>query len=728
MGCGASFQPEDESKDRSVEVNPSTSEAIFVVPPIWVRSAKLTGISGGATKLFDAQVDGKVIGLKASSEVRLYHVGLKNGVSAVYNDHRNKVFQIQLVYEHTNLRALGDAKVIPGKQGTTTMEVLCFPMATTPVAKGNTAISPSVLNVISREPLMLCREYVKWSNDLTGKAEAHRAHMAELVPENKPELCVKHCLAVRKEQFVDRTFPEEYTSDGYVWARPCDYLPPRTIMNQSSSLTTVFGPSILPQHVGQGDLGDSWLVGAIAALAEDSSDVRRLFLHPRDAATASREQAIGAYRVALFVGGKWTHVLLDDYFPTLGNLPLFAKSTTSCRELWVSLLEKAFAKVYGGYNKLVSGDPLRAMEILTGCPTYRYDSQFNSLSSTKSFYPLLENYVWGGFPVLMSTPVPTGFNDKSDMYFSAGLPMGQVFRIIDLASDPNTPTGPIRLFRLRNVSGDPSVWAGKWRESSSNWYKYPSLAKQCMLKSTGKKFTNDDPYSFWVSWQELRRYFSGCGVVFQLERCYHYTIQNVFKKSATPAVCLLLQCDEEMQVGWGIELLQKGGAEPQALPISLVLYRAFLRTKVTSPKKTKAALKDDFDLEVCSSDDPWNPSKSFCFKESTKTSMFHRLSPLRSPFLLVPRVASESLPSDVKFSLSLWTTAPTQNLHVTLVSLPTDSEFFKNTPKAGGADAMRSTSAHYTTRPPGTGAIKEYDGVTLTPHGVLGNKYSIPMP
>ena len=38
-------------------------------------------------------------------------------------------------------------------------------------------------------------------------------------------------------------------------------------------------------------------------------------------------------------------------------------------ELWVLLLEKAYAKVYGGYGNIVGGSGLEALKNLTGAPT-----------------------------------------------------------------------------------------------------------------------------------------------------------------------------------------------------------------------------------------------------------------------------------------------------------------------------------------------------------------------
>jgi calpain-15 len=61
-------------------------------------------------------------------------------------------------------------------------------------------------------------------------------------------------------------------------------------------------------------------------------------------------------------------VTVDDFFPCFPNgSPMFSRSNGN--ELWVLLLEKAYAKIHGGYKTLSGGLPHEAMMDLTGCPT-----------------------------------------------------------------------------------------------------------------------------------------------------------------------------------------------------------------------------------------------------------------------------------------------------------------------------------------------------------------------
>lgn len=54
------------------------------------------------------------------------------------------------------------------------------------------------------------------------------------------------------------------------------------------------------------------------------------------------------YRVKFCKNGVWVTVTVDDYFPCYPEgEPLFARAHGN--ELWVMLLEKAYAKLHGNY-------------------------------------------------------------------------------------------------------------------------------------------------------------------------------------------------------------------------------------------------------------------------------------------------------------------------------------------------------------------------------------------
>ena len=62
-------------------------------------------------------------------------------------------------------------------------------------------------------------------------------------------------------------------------------------------------------------------------------------------------------------------IIVDDYFPCYNsfNGPAFTKGNGN--EIWVLILEKAYAKLYKSYERIEEGNSKEALHELTGAPT-----------------------------------------------------------------------------------------------------------------------------------------------------------------------------------------------------------------------------------------------------------------------------------------------------------------------------------------------------------------------
>ena len=176
------------------------------------------------------------------------------------------------------------------------------------------------------------------------------------------------------ELFVDPTFPANASSLGkaasgavvsgpggpIVWARPEQFL---------ASTPRLFaaghgGPAVSPMDIMQGALGDCWFLSALSCLAERPELIRDLFV------TGDAELAQGYVGVQMMVDGCPREVVVDTLFPVYEatGQPCYAKAKGD--ELWVMVLEKAYAKVMGQYGRMNGGEPGDALADLTGAPYY----------------------------------------------------------------------------------------------------------------------------------------------------------------------------------------------------------------------------------------------------------------------------------------------------------------------------------------------------------------------
>jgi len=60
---------------------------------------------------------------------------------------------------------------------------------------------------------------------------------------------------------------------------------------------------------------------------------------------------------------------VDDFFPFCQHKDEWAFSRSVEKEIWVLLLEKAWAKIHGSYQRIEAGTTGEALPALTGAPT-----------------------------------------------------------------------------------------------------------------------------------------------------------------------------------------------------------------------------------------------------------------------------------------------------------------------------------------------------------------------
>lgn len=152
------------------------------------------------------------------------------------------------------------------------------------------------------------------------------------------------------------------------WLRPSEFLPANTPGKFRQG-------GISSNDVKQGSLGDCWFIGALSVLATRDELVYGSG-KIKDIEDITKETVIGLskgvyppifhvfakkglYVFRFFKNCAWKYVIIDNRIP-MYNVPGYEKNyifghCTDQAELWVPLIEKAYAKLHGCYESLSGG-------------------------------------------------------------------------------------------------------------------------------------------------------------------------------------------------------------------------------------------------------------------------------------------------------------------------------------------------------------------------------------
>ncbi|CAB3360376.1 Hypothetical predicted protein [Cloeon dipterum] len=245
--------------------------------------------------------------------------------------------------------------------------------------------------------------------------------------------------------------------------------------------------------IQQGELGDCWLLAAVANLTLHNSLFTQVV--PND--QSFTDQYAGIFHFRFWQYGRWVDVVVDDRLPTYNGQLVFLRSSQQ-NEFWSALLEKAYAKLHGSYEALKGGTTCEAMEDFTGGVTEWHELQKEDQTLFKIMLKAAERSSLMGASI---EPDPSVLEARTP----EGLVKGHAYSLTRVKMvDINTPntTGKIPLVRLRNPWGNEAEWNGAWSDKSAEWRFIPQHEKE----EIGLTF--DDDGEFWMSYRDFCKYFS----------------------------------------------------------------------------------------------------------------------------------------------------------------------------------------------------------------------------
>uniref|UniRef100_A0A8C9ZW15 calpain-2 n=1 Tax=Sander lucioperca TaxID=283035 RepID=A0A8C9ZW15_SANLU len=329
--------------------------------------------------------------------------------------------------------------------------------------------------------------------------------------------------------FEDNCFPAEPTSLGYDELGPdspktkeVDWKRPKELCSNPKFIDD----GATRMDICQGELGDCWLLAAIASLTLDQQILARVV--PQE--QSFTEGYAGIFHFQFWQFGEWVEVVIDDRLPTRNGKLLFVHSAVGS-EFWSALLEKAYAK-YGSYEALTGGNTTEGLEDFTGgiAEIYYLDK------APPKFFQIMQKALSLGSLLGCSIKVKNSADEK-EKRTALNLFKGHAYSVTG-AEEVNFQGKPVQLVRMRNPWGY-KEWTGPWSDKSIEW-NHLSQDEKSKLNHVA------DDGEFWMSYSDFIKQFT------QLQICNltpdtltsdkvchwnHYQFEGMWREGSTAGGC-----------------------------------------------------------------------------------------------------------------------------------------------------------------------------------------------
>uniref|UniRef100_A0AAX7TKA0 Calpain 9 n=1 Tax=Astatotilapia calliptera TaxID=8154 RepID=A0AAX7TKA0_ASTCA len=219
----------------------------------------------------------------------------------------------------------------------------------------------------------------------------------------------------------------------------------------------------------QGQLGDCWLLAAVASLTMKKEALARVV--PPD--QEFNQRYAGIFHFQFWNHNKWLDVVVDDRLPTVRNQLIMLHSASS-NEFWSALLEKAYA-----------------MEDFTGGVGEMYETK----AAPGDLFNIMKKALDRGS--MMGCSIDITSSAESEAKTSTGLVKGHAYSITGV-EEVNARGQKVKLVRIRNPWGQVE-WNGAWSDNSREWNYIDSAEKNRIMQNSA------DDGEFWMEFEDFKR-------------------------------------------------------------------------------------------------------------------------------------------------------------------------------------------------------------------------------
>ena len=255
-----------------------------------------------------------------------------------------------------------------------------------------------------------------------------------------------------------------------------------------------------PNDIKQGKCGDCYYLSCLSSLAEYPDRIKRIFI-------TKEVNDAGIYACHFYINGEKRTVVVDDYFPYDVENDVWGFSRPSYKtEIWVLILEKCWAKIFGSYQRIEAGTAGEAMYPLTGSPHKFFIHEDYER----------KDYIWQRIyqSDKMKFPMATAVASQADEELTrsdvkrAGLVDAHAYSLIGAAIVEDDAGKKHRLIKIRNPWGK-KEWSGDWSDKSDRWTPKTKAAVNFVDKNDG---------TFWIAFEDYVSFFYITTICFYNEK------------------------------------------------------------------------------------------------------------------------------------------------------------------------------------------------------------------
>ena len=311
-------------------------------------------------------------------------------------------------------------------------------------------------------------------------------------------------------------------------------------------------PVILPKKIdysnfNQGNIGDCYFISCVNALSQ-IPQLLYFIMGLSDEDIQNENPKL--FKVKFFIDGKWTPIYIEDSFPCfpcIENKKFKYKLigvTPKDNELFMMILEKAWAKINGGYDQIDGGIITNIFELFLGCKCdLLYHNDINAV-----FDSVKENEKYFGNLTLSSSKFGSGYHAYSIIKTLEMYPKGDSCKIF-IISNPHGKTSNLESSRI-DLNKIEEILQNKFGiENKSKYEHFLNINNQYQGKK-GKKGKEGKgiiymPLEYYKTWSRFTTvcypHYSCPSYIFniqnELECLYIYEIQLSEKQLFTCQVC-----------------------------------------------------------------------------------------------------------------------------------------------------------------------------------------------